>query len=60
MLEVLAILLDTKDTVVNLDAGCTEMASIDLNALDVDAFTKGSEGASKDFEFVCWYCEKQQ
>ena len=36
------------------------MTSIDLEALDVIAFTKGSEGASKDFEFVCWYCEKQQ
>ena len=42
------------------------MTSIDLNALDVDAFTKGSKGASKDFgeeqdsEFVCWHCEKQQ
>ena len=42
------------------------MISIDLNALDVDAFTKGSKGASKDSgekqdtEFVCWYCEKEQ
>ena len=51
---------------VNLDAGCIEMTSIDLNALSVDAFTKGSKGASKDSgerqdsEFVCRYCEKQQ
>ena len=66
MLQVLAILLDTKDAGVSLDAGCIEMTSTDLNALDVDAFTKGSKGASKDFgeeqdsEFVCWHCEKQQ
>ena len=45
MLEVLAMLLDTK---ANLDAGCIEMTSINLDALDVDAFTKGSKGASKD------------
>ena len=50
----------------NLDAGCIEMTCIDLNALDVDAFTKGSKGGPKDSgdkqdsEFVCWYCEKQQ
>ena len=66
MLEVLAILLDTKDAGVNLDAGCIKMTSIYLNTLDVDAFTKGSKGASKgsgekqDSESVCWYCEKQQ
>ena len=48
----------------NLDAGYIEMTSIGLNALDVDASTKGSKGASKDSgeqqdsEFVCWYCEK--
>ena len=46
MLEVLAILLDPKDPGANLDAECIEMASIDLIALDVDAFTKGSKGAS--------------
>ena len=32
----------------NLDAGCIEMTSIDLDSLDVDAFTKGTKGASKD------------
>ena len=63
---VVAILLDMKNAGVNLDVGCIEMASIYLNALDVDAFTKGSKGASKDSgekhdsEFVCWCCEKQQ
>ena len=41
-------------------SGCIKMTSIDLEAFYVNAFTKGSEGASKDFEFVCWYCEKQQ
>ena len=35
MLEVLAILLDTKDVEVNLDAGCIKMTNVDLNALDV-------------------------
>ena len=35
------------------------------DAMDVDAFTKGSKGASKgsgkkqDSEVVCWYCEKK-
>ena len=41
MLEVLAILRDTKDGRSNLDAGCIEMTSIDLDALDVDALTNG-------------------
>ena len=52
MLEVLAILLNTKDAGVNLDARCIEMTSIDLNALDFQGFWRD--------EFVCWYCEKQQ
>ena len=29
-------------------ARCIEMTSIDFNALDVDAFTKGSKSVSKD------------
>ena len=67
MLEELAILLDTKDAEVNLDAGCIEMASVDLNALDVNVILKrSSKGASessgrnRDSEFVCWYYEKRQ
>ena len=66
MLEVSAILLETKDVVVNLDAGCIKMTNVDLNALDMDAFTKGSKGACKssgrnrDSKFVCWYHEKRQ
>ena len=61
MLEVLAILLDTKDVVVNLGAGC-----IDLNALDVDDLFEiiqrcfRSFGRNRDSEFVCWYYEKRQ
>ena len=35
MLEVLAVLLDTKDVGVNLDVGCIKMTNVDLNALDV-------------------------
>ena len=65
MLEVLAILLDTKDVGVNLDAGCMKMTSIDLNASDVDVTSsRSSKGASessgrnRDSEFVCWYYEK--
>ena len=67
MLEVLAILLDTKDTVVNLGAGCIKMTNVDLNALDVDVTcSRSSKGASESFgrnrdsEFVCWYYEKRQ
>ena len=68
MLDVLAILLDTKDAEVNLDAGCIEMTSVDLNALDVDVILKrSSKGASessgrnRDSEFVyCYYEERQR
>ena len=62
----LVVLVDMKDTGVNLDAGRIKKTSIDFNALDVDAFTKGSKGASKDSgrngdsEFVSWYYEKRQ
>ena len=66
-LEVLAILLDTKDAGVNLDAGCIELRSVDFNALDVDVILKrSSKGASEssgrnmDSVFVCWYYEKRQ
>ena len=67
MLEVLAILLDPKDVEVNLDAGCIEMTSVELNALDVDVTSSRlsksaseSSGRSRDSEFVCWNCEKRQ
>ena len=68
MIEVLVILLDTKDAEVNLDAGCIEMTSVDLNALDVDVILKrSSKGASessgrnRDSEFVyCYYEERQR
>ena len=61
MLEVSAILLDTKDVGVNLDAGCIKMTNVDLNALDVDVTSsRSSKGASessgrnRDSEFVRW------
>ena len=40
MLEVLTILLDTKEGGVNLDAGCIGMTSVDLNALDADVIQR--------------------
>ena len=47
---VLAVLLDTNDVVA--EAG---------DAMDVDVTSsRSSKGASKDFEFVCWYYEKRQ
>ena len=61
----LATFQDVKTEVTNVKQVQSAVMARSGDAMDVDAFTKGSKGASKgpgkkqDSEVVCWYCEKK-
>ena len=61
----LATFQDIKTVVTNVKQAQSAVKARSGDAVDVDAFTKGSKGASKgsgkkqDSEVVCWYCEKK-
>ena len=56
---------DMETEVTNVKQAQSAVKARSGDAMDVDAFTKGSKGASKgsgkkqDSEVVCWYCEKK-
>ena len=56
---------DIKTEVTNVKQAQSAVKARSGDAMDVDAFTTGSEGASKgsgkkeESEVVCWYCEKK-
>ena len=61
----LATFQDTKTEVTNVKQAKSAVKARSGDAMDVDAFTKRSTGASKgsgkkqESEVVCWYCEKK-
>ena len=61
----LATFQDIKTEVTNVKQAQSAVKARSGDAMDVDAFTKGSKGPSKgsrkkqDSEVVCWYCEKK-